>query len=173
MARSPASSMRGMLAYIDEKFGSVSGYLTSIGFGPQLQDLIRYRLVEFSEPIPSNRATLSSIAPFVDNLSSDPALLFGPAPSNPPESQSLSQRIICDAPDSDLHTGLLSLTPISGSPISKSYSGVIDREGEYELRIYGPDLRASSSLFCVCEFSLKSFSTSKQSTVTPPFTLHR
>jgi hypothetical protein len=33
--------MRDFLAFLEENFGSVEGYLTKIGFGPELQQRVR------------------------------------------------------------------------------------------------------------------------------------
>jgi uncharacterized membrane protein len=45
MARTPPSAMRRMLAYVDARFGSVSNYLSFIGFGIPLQRIVAARLI--------------------------------------------------------------------------------------------------------------------------------
>lgn len=163
MARSPIDVMRGTLNYIDAKHGSVQNYLSSIGFGAPLQELLFYRLVDLRiEPgsvagptatskRAATRVTPDEILQIFLNRSEHTAPCKTPvwqSPSSSPDGQSLA-------------------LPTTGEPLT--FNGTWSRAGVYELQ--AALLSEDSSHFASVQLSLIYHAKGSSRTVMPPPTI--
>lgn len=144
LCRSPARAMEATFEYIEETFGDVETYLSTIGFGPQYQSQLRSKLVEAFEVAPLQ-------------------LPNEPQPDAVPQPGALPSFTPADA-DSN---GLVSLPPLSPCIFAGSLP-----PGSYQLSIEAVDLYANEDASVHCFFAL-GISGSEQYKVLSTLTLHQ
>ncbi|MDP2438937.1 MAG: tyrosine-protein phosphatase [archaeon] len=175
MARSPRSVIRGIFVYLETKFGSVQNYLSHIGFGPPLQELLFYRLVEFDLPS-STSSVSSSSSSSKPTASKRGATLFSEQDmvqvfnGSAVGGSGPFKKLVWELSGTGLNK---SEVVIAGGAEPVTYNGVISEPGEYQLAVMLLDTTAEhyASVQLSMIYQSGAPSLKQRTIVQPPFTL--
>ena len=170
MARSPRDVIKTTFQYIEHKYGSIQNYLGHIGFGPPLQELLFYRLVEFDQTALKDSAGSDRSGRRRGTTIITQGELSNLFPTRPTSASMSANQIVWELPLALPHDSELLIAPASEPLV---YFGTLTQPGSYELFVLLKDV--GPEFFVTVQFSFNAISQSTpskvKSTIQPPFVL--